>query len=129
MMPLNRIISAVAALNEPALARYGKSAARKLGIMLAAGFILWALWAYVRPIVGPVGAPLILAAAVSVIAILVGVLAASALDSKQPPQHARPVAVSPEAVFIEAEAIIRKQKVPVLLAAVLMGIFAGSQKR
>jgi hypothetical protein len=141
MMPLSKLISTAAALNQPALAGFGRSAARKVCIMLAAGFvcvmaatsgigfILWALWAYVRPIAGPVGAPLILAATAGLIAIIMGVLAGNALGSKQQPQYARTAAVSPEAMLSEAEAIIRKQKVPVLLAAVLAGIFAGSQMR
>ena len=139
MMPL-KLASLAAGLTRQAISAYGRSAARKVGIMLATGvmlvvstlaifaFLIWALWEYVRPLTGPVGAPLILAAVVTLFAIIVGLTASYALRAKHTPHYRRPAPITPEAMIQELEGIVRKQKVPVLLAAVLIGIFAGNQR-
>ncbi len=139
MMQL-KVANLAAGLARPALSAYGRSAGRKLGVLLAtgamlvvstiaiSGFLLWALWEYVRPLVGPVGAPLILAAAVTLFAMIIGLIAKYALRAQRTPPYRRPTLMTPEAMIEEVEGVVRKQKVPVLLAAALFGIFAGSQR-
>ncbi len=133
----------------PLIAGYGRAAARKFALMLAAslaaimaamaglGFLLWALLAFVRPLAGPVGTPLIGAALAFITVAILLLMARSAVETG--PQAARKTArkaagypagaVQPEAILREAEAMMRKHKMPVLLAAMLIGIYAGSQKR
>lgn len=129
----------------PLIAGYGRAAARKFALMLAAGFaammaamgglgfLLWALLAFVRPMAGPVGTPLIGAAFAILLAAILLLMARIAVETG--PQAARKTAgypagaVQPEAILREAEAMMRKHKTPAMLAALLIGIYAGSQKR
>jgi hypothetical protein len=129
----------------PLIAGYGRATARKFALMLAAsfaammaamgglGFLLWALLAFVRPMAGPVGTPLIGAALAILVAAILLLMARNAVDAA--PQAARKTAgyqagaVQPEAILREAEAMVRKHKTPVMLAALLIGIYVGSQKR
>jgi hypothetical protein len=143
------LFGSVAGQTVPLVARYGRGAARKFGIMLAAGFVsviagtasigflMLALWAYVRPHLGPVGAPLVLAGVAILIAIVMALVARSAL---RPPklkfanaafasQNTPSLAVELENLAGVAADAIRKQKTPVLLAALLVGVLAANQKR
>jgi MFS family permease len=124
---------------ERRLARYGRRAGRKLAVLAAAGclalaaaitafgFLIAALWAYARPLAGPVGTPLIFAGACAVLALILALIAASALRR---PRRGRRETLYPEAALaLEAQNLVRKQKMPILLTAALMGLLAGSQKR
>lgn len=133
------ILSLAAAIAERRVARYGRKAGRKLGLVIAAGyvgltaafatcgFLLWALWAYARPFMGPVGTPLMLAGVCALIALILAIVAASAL--RRPKHERRDMPIAEAALAAEAHKFVRKQKVPVLLTAALMGLLAGSQKR
>ena len=143
-MPLNLTSIVVGLLSKqavPAVSEFGRKAAKKMGIVFAAGavalaaintafgFLLFALWAFVRPMAGPIGSPLIMAGVLGVFAGIMVLIIRNVLQPKTQQNVPGPRAVEQERILLEAEAIIRKQKLPVLLAAVLFGLFAGSQKR
>jgi ABC-type Co2+ transport system permease subunit len=134
-----QIFTLAGQIAERRLARYGRKAGRKLAVLAAAGclaltaaitacgFLIAALWAYARPIAGPVGTPLIFAAVCAVLALILALVAGSALRH---PRRARRETLYPEAALaLEAQNLVRKQKLPILLTAALIGLLAGSQKR
>jgi MFS family permease len=133
------IIRIAASLAERRIARYGRKAGRKLGVVAAAGcialtaafascgFLLWALWAYARPFAGPVGTPLLLAGVCALVTLILALVLASAL--RRPERRRREPVYPDAALALEAQNLVRKQKMPILLSAALLGLLAGSQKR
>lgn len=91
------------------------------------GFLLWALWAYARPYTGPIGTPLLLAGLCLLLAIMFALVIASSL--RKPKRVRHDIGNSENLLADEAQALIAKQKVPILLTVALMGLVAGSQKR
>ncbi|MEJ0048037.1 MAG: hypothetical protein WDN04_19390 [Rhodospirillales bacterium] len=96
------------------------------------GCLLTALWIYVLPHVGAVGAPLVVAAVLLVIGL--GVLALMHRAAR--PRRA-PVAADPGRAALLAELsnlgeiseLVRAQKGPALIAALVAGLMAGSRDR
>jgi hypothetical protein len=133
------ILKIAASIAERRMGRYGRRAGRKLGVVVAAGyvalsaafatcgFLLWALWAYARPFAGPVGTPLLLACVCALITLILALVIASTL--RRPQRERREPAYSEAALALEAQNLVRKQKMPILLTAALLGLLAGSQKR
>lgn len=133
------ILSLAASLASRRVSRYGRKAGRKLAIVAGAGylaltaafatfgFLLWALWAYARPLAGPVGTPLLLAGVCALIALILALIAASAL--RRPKRGKRDAPLSETALAIEAQNLVSRHKMPILLSVALMGLVAGSQKR
>lgn len=100
-----------------------------LAVVAAVACVAVALWIGVRPWVGPIGAPLVVAAALLVLALVAATLARRAL---RPPAPAVAVPVttsgSNEALLVEAARLVKAHKVPILLAAVLAGVAAGMRE-
>jgi hypothetical protein len=136
---LGNLITMAAALTEDRLARHGREAAGKVAVVAAAAFVasmsamsaigctLWALWVYALPHVGPVGAPLIVAAAL--FAICIAAMAA-ARQSLRPRRRAmRAQSLSGASLVRETSALFKDQKMTLLLSALLAGVVAGSSKK
>ncbi len=87
-----------------------------------------ALWIGMRPLVGPVGAPLIVAAVLIALALVALALARRALN-RNTARVAVATAGSNEALLTEAARLVVAHKVPVLLAAVLAGLAAGTRDK
>ncbi len=133
------IFTIAAAVVERRVSRYGRKAGRKLAFVAAAGyaavtaafaafgFLLWALWAYARPFAGPVGTPLLLAGVCGLLALILAL--AIGLKLRRPARDRREAIYSEAALAVEAQNLVRQQKMPILLTAALMGLLAGSQKR
>jgi membrane protein YdbS with pleckstrin-like domain len=133
------ILTIAAAIARRRAARMGRKAARK-AIMVAAagylavmsslaafGFLLWALWAYLRPLAGPIGTPLSLAGVCLLLALIFALVITSAL--RKPKRARYDLGQSETALAVEAQTLISKQKLPILMTVALMGLVAGSQKR
>lgn len=85
-----------------------------------------ALWIGMRPLVGPIGAPLIVAAAFLALAL---VALASTRRALRPPATPTATPGSNAALLVEASHLVAAHKVPMLLAAVLAGVAAGSRDK
>jgi uncharacterized membrane protein len=133
------ILTIAAAIAQRRASRMGRKAARKTVVVAAAGyvaviaslatfgFLLSALWAYIRPMTGPVGTPLVLAAVCLVLALIFLAVIASSL--RKPKRARYELGTSETALAVEVQNLISKQKLPILLSVALMGLVAGSQKR
>lgn len=99
-----------------------------LAVVAAVACAAAATWIGLHPLVGPIGAPLIVAGAFVVVA-LVGLT--TARHALRPPSTsaAPPAAASNEALLVEASRLVAAHKAPVLLAAVLAGVVAGSREK
>jgi hypothetical protein len=88
--------------------------------------VLVALWIYVLPRVGAVGAPLVIAGAL----VLVG-LAVLALLRYAPTRHPPPPAasVAPSLLLAEATHLLKTHKTAVLAGVLLAGLLAGRSDR
>ncbi len=104
------------------------SAVTGLAVVAAVACAAAATWIGLRPLVGSIGAPLIVAAAFVVVA-LVGLATARRALRPRPIPAALPTAGSNEALLVEASRLVSAHKVPVLLAAVLAGAVAGSREK
>jgi hypothetical protein len=95
------------------------------------GCAVTALWVFVLPEVGPVGAPLIAAAALLLLCLPLLAVARSVLRSRSPPlaAPALPDAVMPVLLIAEASRLLEENKGAALLAALLAGASAGSLNR
>jgi hypothetical protein len=98
-----------------------------LMLLGALGCLAAALWIYTAPHLGPVGAPLVVAAAFVILALI---LVAVACRSKRPAR--RKAAAAPAAAASlapEIARILKDHKGTVLLAAALAGMAAASGRR
>jgi hypothetical protein len=133
------ILTIAAAVAQRRMARTGRKAARKTVVLVAAsylaimsslatfGFVLLALWAYARPLAGPIGTPLLLAGLCLLFALAFVFVISSSLRG---PKRARLGLENAEtSLAFEAQNLISKQKMPILLTVALMGLVAGSKKR
>lgn len=106
-----------------------------LAVIAAVATSAAALWIGVRPLVGPVGAPLVVAAALLVLALIALGLAhratrpvPAALPAPSAPSGAND-AVLARAALAEATRLVVAHKVPVLLVALLAGWQAGTRAK
>ena len=90
-----------------------------------AGCLMAALWIAVLPLVGPAGAPLVVAAALAILAVAIIAL----LRHRDPPPVAAPANVDVIRVLEAASELTRADKVPALLAALLAGVVAGARPK
>ena len=90
-----------------------------------------ALWIFVLPAVGPVGAPLIAAVVLLSLCLPLLVIARSVLRRRPPlpPSPALPDAAVPALLIAEASRLMEENKGAALLAALLAGATAGSLSR
>jgi hypothetical protein len=133
------LITVAAALTENRLARHGREAAVKVAIVAAAAFIaslsamaaigcaLWALYVYALPHAGPVGAPLIVAAAL--LSVCIAALAAARQSLQPGRRRMRPQPLSAASLNHEVSALFKDQKSAILLSALLAGVVAGSSRK
>jgi hypothetical protein len=136
---VRNLITVAAALTESRLARHGREAAGKIAVVAVAAFIasisamaaigcaLWALWVYALPHAGPVGAPLIVAAAL--LAICIAALAAASMSLRPRRRAIRVQSVSAASLNQEVSALFKDQKSAILLSALLAGVVAGSSRK
>ncbi len=107
---------------------------RWLGALFAAVFAIGAVgcisasvWIYALPLVGPVGAPLVVAGLLLVIGLAAFLAPRLGREPVVPPP---PVpAITPELVLAEATHLLRDHKLPVLLGALLVGLSEGTKRR
>jgi hypothetical protein len=95
-------------------------------VLAAFGCAATALWIAVLPALGPVGAPLVVAAGLSIVTLIV------AMIGWQIVRHGRqrsPVAVAPEFLLSEATRFFSEYKGAVLLAALVAGMAAANGSR
>lgn len=97
----------------------------------AAGCAVAALWVFVLPEVGPVGAPLIVAAALLLVCLSLLAISRSILGRRPAPRPgaAVPAAAGPGVLIAEASRLFGESKGVALLAALLAGATAGSLDR
>lgn len=136
---IRNLIKVAAALSGNRLARHGREAAGKIAILAGAAFIasvsamaaigcaLWALWIFALPIAGPVGAPLIVAAALFTICL--ASIAAAKRSLRPRRRHMRAQPLSSASLSHEASELVRDQKTALLLSALLAGVVAGSSRK
>ena len=95
-------------------------------VLAAFGCAATALWIAVLPALGPVGAPLVVAAGLSIVTLIV------AMIGWQIVRHGRQrsgVAVAPEFLLSEATRFFSEHKGAVLLAALVAGMAAANGSR
>jgi hypothetical protein len=100
-----------------------------LGLLLvlaAWGCLCAAIWIWLTPSLGPVGAPLVVAAICLVVGGVLG-LVAWELTRRQRPRPASDLNV--DALLSDAGRLINEHKGAALLAAALLGLFAGNGRR
>jgi hypothetical protein len=136
---VRNLITVAAALTENRLAHHGREAAGKVAIVAAAAFIaslsamaaigcaLWALYVYALPHAGPVGAPLIVAAAL--LFVCIAALAAARQSLQPGRRRMRPQPLSAASLNHEVSALFKDQKSAILLSALLAGVVAGSSRK
>ena len=97
----------------------------------AVGCAITALWVFVLPEVGPVGAPLIAAAALLLLCVPLFVIARSLLRRRSPrlPATAVPDVALPALLMTQASRLLEENKGAALLAALLAGVTAGGLAR
>lgn len=95
--------------------------------LAALGCALTALWLHLVPVVGSVGAPLIVSGvllSLGGVAILLPCLFRGRSKAPPPPQSA-----TPEAMIAEASRMVRENTVPVLISALLVGFGEGMRRK
>lgn len=103
-----------------------------LGLLTAAsalaalGCTAAAAWIVLRPFVGPAGAPLIVAAGLAIVA-LVPVFVVRRLLRAPPPSRSPPS--TEDALLGEAARLVVAHKIPMLIAAVVVGGIVGSTRK
>ena len=91
--------------------------------LAASGCLLVALWLF---LLGPVGTPLLIGCLLALKA--VGILLWLRYGLARPPAPA-PVAIAPAALLAEAERLFKANTAPVLISALLVGLFVGGSER
>lgn len=97
-----------------------------VGTLAALGCVAVALWIFALPTLGPVGAPLVVAAALLMVTL--GLATAAWLILRQN-QRQSGAATSPQWLLTEATRLLKENKGPALLAAVIAGMAAANGGR
>jgi len=101
------------------------------GLALALAAAAWgclcaAIWIWLTPSLGPVGAPLVVAAICLIVGGILGLLAWGLARRRRP----RPAPdLNVEALLSDAGRLFNEHKGAALLAAALLGLFAGNSRR
>lgn len=96
--------------------------------LAALGCALTALWLHLVPVVGSVGAPLIVSGvllSLGGVAIVLPCLFRGRSKTPPPP----PQSATPEAMIAEASRMVRENTIPVLISALLVGFGEGMRKK
>lgn len=86
---------------------------------------LVALWLYVLPKVGPTGAPLVVGGVLVVMCLVLVALVRYELRPRPSP----PAGVTSTVLIAEATRLLKENKGPVLLAALVAGLVAGTREK
>lgn len=97
-------------------------------VLAALGCALTALWLYLLPLVGPAAAPLIVSGVLLSLGLVVLLLPRLGARQSPPPPVAAP-GPTPDILIAEASRLVRDNKVPVLLSALLVGLCEGARKK
>jgi hypothetical protein len=92
----------------------------------AIGCTIAALWLFLQPRLGPVGAPLAAAGALLLLA-LVALLVARRVLKRQPALLAHPI--DPSSLIAEIGQLMKSDKSSLLIAAAVAGLLAGTARR
>ena len=95
-------------------------------VLAALGCAMTALWLYLLPLTGAIGTPLIVAGVLLGLGGLVLLLPRLVGKRRRPAQA--PAGPTPEMLIAEASRLIRDNKGPVLLSALLIGLREGTRK-
>ena len=95
-------------------------------LLAACGLLLTSAWLFLLPHLGLVGAPLALAAAAMVLAAMLLVWLRLVHIRPKPAMPLSVSAVQLAPLLAEAERMVRSHKLPMLSAALLAGVLAGS---
>ncbi len=132
---MRELIGLVATLIEASGATERRHSAAGAMMVVAAGFIvglgvlgvliclLAAVWLYELPILGEVGAPLVVAAVMAAITVIGGVVL-QYKASKPPPAPPSP-AINPAAILEVANSVMKSNKFLVLVGALMIGLAVG----
>jgi hypothetical protein len=128
------VFAEIAASDRPGVAARRMTAAAWCGVLAAAfatasaGCAVTALWVFVLPEVGPVGAPLIAAAALLSLCLSLLAIIRSIWWRRRAslPAGAAPAADIPAELITEVSRLVHENKGAALLAALLAGVTAGS---
>jgi hypothetical protein len=91
-------------------------------VLAAIGCAVAALWLYLLPLLGQVGAPLAAAGALVVVALVLLLVARSVLRGRRPDAQA----ASGDAVVADLARLIKEHKLETLIAALTAGLVAGA---
>lgn len=129
--PIGDLIKIAAAVAESSAARpAGRcvacaavgTVAAVLCVITASGCALTALWIYLLPEMGPVGAPLVVAGVLLVMCFIMLAVVRYGLTPRAPPPRA---AAAPALLLADVTRLVKDNKAPVLLTALLAGLVAG----
>jgi hypothetical protein len=95
-------------------------------MLVALGCVATALWIFTLPSLGPVGAPLLVAASLSIVALI---LATAAWRIMRHGRRRPGAAAAPQLLLSEATRLFNEHKGAVLLAAVVAGMTAANGGR
>jgi hypothetical protein len=119
---------------------HGRSATRAVAVMVTTAVVslcavgclvclLTALWLYEEPLIGEVGAPLVVAAVLAAIAVIAG-LVLHAKTKAPPASPPAPVGLTGLGAAVDvAQGLMKSNKFLVLLGAVMIGLAAGEGQR
>jgi hypothetical protein len=135
---MNSLIELILAVAEARTGRPGPSFAGRIAGAAVIGAValgctvgtliclLTALWVYLRPLVGPVAAPLIVAGVLSLLGLALTLVARRLLVRPGDPPVPAPIASN---VAAELGQMVKDDKTAWLVAALLAGFRAGNRKR
>jgi hypothetical protein len=95
-------------------------------VAAAFGCAIAALWLFLQPLLGPVGASLAAAGALLLLA-LVALLVARRVSKRQPALLAHPI--DPSSLAAEIGQLMKSDKSSLLIAAAVAGLLAGTARR
>ena len=101
------------------------AAAAVLCWLAASLCLLTALWLYLLPLLGPVGTPLVIGCLLALKAAAILLWLRHGQASPTP----APAAIQPAALLAEAERLFKANTAPVLMSALLVGLFVGGSER
>ena len=99
--------------------------------LAASGCLLTALWLFLLPLLGPAGTPLVIGGllALKAASILLWLRYGLARPAAPPPAVIAPAVIAPAVLLAEADRLFKANTGPVLMTALLVGLFAGGSER
>jgi hypothetical protein len=94
--------------------------------LAASGCLLTALWLFLLPLLGPAGTPLVIGCLLALKAASILLWLRYGLARPAPPA---PSVIAPAVLLAEADRLFKANTGPVLMTALLVGLFAGGSER